>query len=102
MEKINYVIVLLVALIVFVSLVLVGIVETIKEIRALRKLLKCDLDAHQTWLFNQLYSLWPGRILKPDELEPEVKSEKAIVINRARDPMNEFNGQRDDWHGKQY
>lgn len=71
--------------------------EMIGEIRALRKVLKRDLSQHQEWLFDQLYSMAPGKVLKPDEIEPEEVSKPAVVIHPSRDPMNEFNGKKNDW-----
>jgi hypothetical protein len=74
--------------------------EATGEIRALRKLMKHDLKKHQEWLFKQLYTMAPGKVLRPDEEAPYTKeSEKAVVINPNRDPMSEFNGLRDDFHG---
>lgn len=52
---------------------------------------------HQNWLFNQLYSMAPGKVLLPDEFAPDEEEKPAIVINTNRDPMNEFNGKKDDW-----
>lgn len=72
--------------------------EMIKEIRALRKLLKKDMQSHQDWLFHQLYTMAPGKVLRPDEVETKEEGKKAVVINRNRDPMNEFTGKKDDWH----
>lgn len=71
--------------------------ESIKEIRALRKLLKRDLQDHQEWLFHQLYSMAPGKVLKPDEKEEKLESRPAKVIHMNRDPMGEFTGKLDDW-----
>lgn len=76
--------------------------ELKKEIRTLRKLGMRDMKAHQDWLFIQLYSMSPGKVLMPNEIEPENTGAPALIINRARDPMNEFNGQKNDWHGKKY
>lgn len=73
------------------------IYEGIKETRALRKLLKRDLEKHQEWLFNQLYAMAPGKVLMPEEIEPEEKSLPAVVTHPSRDPMNEFNGKKSDW-----
>lgn len=52
---------------------------------------------HQDWLFNQLYTMAPGKVLKPDEIEEEVENMPAVVINPNKDPMNEFNGKMNDW-----
>jgi hypothetical protein len=83
-------------LIAVVSLMVVS-VEHINELRALRKLLKHDLKTHQDWLFHQLYAMAPGKVLKPDELEPEVKPSPAKVYNPNKDPMREFTGKQNDW-----
>lgn len=87
-----------------IQLIGIGVVffqchEIIGEIRAMRKLLKKDMQNHQDWLFNQLYTIAPGKVLRPDEIEPKEESKKAVVINRNRDPMREFDGGLDDWHG---
>lgn len=58
---------------------------------------RMDLEKHQEWLFDQLYSLAPGKVSKPDELQPTETSRPAVVIHTSRDPMNEFNGKKDDW-----
>lgn len=71
--------------------------EMIGEIRALRRLLKKDMQEHQDWLFNQLYNMAPGKVLKPNEAEPESEDVPAVVIHTNRDPYNEFKGKRDDW-----
>lgn len=86
-----------VALVIFVIVIAFQAHEIIREIRSLRKLLKKDLQHHQDWLFEQLYSMSPGKVLKPDEIAEEVENKPAIVINKNRDPMNEFNGSKDDW-----
>jgi hypothetical protein len=52
---------------------------------------------HQEWLFEQLYSIAPGKVLKPDEVEPVDQSKPATVTHPSRDPMNEFNGTMEDW-----
>jgi uncharacterized UBP type Zn finger protein len=74
------------------------IYESIKETRALRKLLKRDLETHQNWLFEQLYAIAPGKVLMPEELAPELKSQPAIITSPKIDPMSEFTGDKDDWH----
>lgn len=56
-----------------------------------------DLSKHQKWLFDQLYSLAPGKVLEPDEIEEKVLHFPAKIIHPSRDPMNEFNGKKDDW-----
>lgn len=56
-----------------------------------------DLQRHQEWLFNQLYSLGPGKVLRPDELEEKVVNLPGKVINPNKDPYAEFKGKKDDW-----
>lgn len=68
-----------------------------KEMDKVKKQTRADLQKHQEWLFEQLYSMSPGKVLKPDEIAEEVENKPAIVINKNRDPMNEFNGSKDDW-----
>lgn len=70
----------------------------IKESQKARKEYIENLAKLQDWLFNQLYTIAPGKVLRPDEIEPKEESKKAVVINRNRDPMNEFTGKKDDWH----
>lgn len=55
------------------------------------------LQMHQNWLFNQLYTMAPGKVLRPDEEEDKEESAPAKVIHTSRDPMNEFNGKKSDW-----
>lgn len=69
-----------------------------KEARNTRIIARAMQEAHQDWLFNQLYTMAPGKVLKPDEIEPKTVSKKATIINRGQDPYNEFNGRKDDWH----
>lgn len=80
------------------------------EIREARRAFLAEIDAqadrqiaalekHQKWLFEQLYSVSPGKVLAPDELEPEEVSAPATVYSPTEDPMSEFNGMRDDFHG---
>jgi hypothetical protein len=71
--------------------------EAIGEIRALRRLLKHDLRMHQDWLFEQLYSMAPGKVLKPDEEPEESADMPAYVYSPTEDAMAEFTGDRDDW-----
>lgn len=65
--------------------------------------IKADLlsaqKAQNDWLFNQLYSMAPGKVLRPDEVEEKAVSKPAKIIHTSRDPMNEFSGKLDDWHG---
>jgi hypothetical protein len=71
--------------------------EMLNEMQITRDLAKDLLKSHQDWLFNQLYSMSPGKVLKPDEVEPVSKGKPATVIHTSRDPYNEFNGKMDDW-----
>lgn len=71
--------------------------EIIGETRALRRLLRNDLQQHQEWLFNQLYTMAPGKVLKPGEIESTDKSMPAKVINPNKDPYAEFKGKKNDW-----
>lgn len=50
------------------------------------------------WLFNQLYNIAPGKVLKPDEEVTESKPVHVKVIHKSRDPMREFDGGIDDFH----
>lgn len=82
--------------------ILIGVIvalshEMIKEIRTLRKLLKHDIQSQSEWLFNQLYSIAPGKVLRPDEVEEDSASKPAKVINPNKDPMNEFSGKKTDY-----
>lgn len=58
---------------------------------------KKALSDHQAWLFDQLYNMAPGKVLKPNETEEESEETPAVVIHTNRDPMNEFKGKKDDW-----
>lgn len=85
---------LIVIIVGFFTLSVYVITELMKQIRnEARK----DLQAHQDWLFNQLYTMAPGKVLKPDEVEPEESSEPATVYIPAKDPMLEFKGKKSDW-----
>lgn len=48
------------------------------------------------WLFDSLYSL-NSNVKLPDD-ESKISTAKAEVYNPATDPMNEFDGRRDDFH----
>lgn len=67
------------------------------EFNQLKKWIKNQRYQHENWLFNQLYSMSPGKVLKPDETEQKVVNQPAKVINPNKDPMNEFNGTKSDW-----
>lgn len=56
-----------------------------------------EWKAHQEWLFNQLYNMAPGKVLKPDEIMEETETKPATVFSPTEDPMAEFTGERDDW-----
>jgi hypothetical protein len=60
---------------------------------------KREIRAHQDWLFEQLYSMAPGKVLKPDEVATEATAKVAYVYSPTKDPMSEFNGMKDDFHG---
>lgn len=77
--------------------VITAFIFVLKEIHDSRNQMRRDLQNHQYWLFNQLYSMSPGKVLKPDELIEETDSGPAEVIHTSRDPMNEFNGRKNDW-----
>lgn len=80
-----------------IALIMV-ISSKIIDIRELvRKDTKKYLEKHQEWLFEQLYSMAPGKVLKPDEGEPKEASKPAVVYNPSKDPMREFNGTMNDW-----
>lgn len=93
---------LVTAIIIYVGLTgfILDLFKTILgEIRASRKLQREDLQMHQEWLFNQLYALGPGKVLRPDEFEPKAEAAPAKVYSPVEDPMSEFTGLKDDWHG---
>lgn len=56
------------------------------------------LEKTEKWLFEQLYAIKPGAVLLPDQQEEENTHKPAVVINVGDDGMDEFDGQRDDWH----
>lgn len=74
---------------------------TIREARQARDEHIKNLRELQAWLFDQLYNMAPGKVLKPNETEGDLiifrESKPAVVIHTSRDPMNEFKGKRDDW-----
>jgi hypothetical protein len=72
--------------------------ELIMEIRALRKLLKNDLDAHQKWLFDALYSIDNKVVLPEPKVEDETR-EPAKIYSPSQDPINSLKGMKNDWHG---
>lgn len=70
------------------------------EVNALKKHMGQEIDIQNQWLFKQLYAMAPGKVLAPDEVEEkgEVVA-KAEVYSPTKDPMSEFNGKKNDWHG---
>jgi hypothetical protein len=97
MVKSDWIIIGLVLFNILVSLFVVLLAGNIGyDLLAFKKYHTRSLVEHQQWLFNQLYSMAPGKVLKPDEIE-EVKSQPAKVINPNKDPMNEFNGKKTDY-----
>lgn len=76
----------------------IGIVWIVSDkVMNARIAIKKDIRRHQEWLFDQLYSMAPEKVLSPDEEKPEEVSRPAVVVHTSRDPMNEFNGKKDDW-----
>jgi hypothetical protein len=72
----------------------------LEEIQAFKRSYREDMREHEMWLFNQLYSMAPGKVLKPDEVDEstdKMKSRAAKVYNPNKDPMNEFNGKKTDY-----
>lgn len=78
--------------------VLVFCWEIIKEVRASRKQAKNDLELHQKWLFDALYSINNKVVLPEPKIEDEV-TEPAQVYSPFKDPLNSLKGMRNDWHG---
>ena len=99
MQKDNFVLVMiaLVFVMFLLALVLLGLYQNLLELRESYKLTTKNLQYHQDWLFNQLYSMSPGKVLKPDEIEEKVESMPATVYNPNKDPMSEFTGKKNDW-----
>lgn len=56
-----------------------------------------DMEKHQEWLFNQLYAIKPGAVLRPEETEEKIESKPAFVYSPTEDPMSEFTGLKEDW-----
>ena len=71
--------------------------EAILKIRQFNRVMNANFEIHQEWLFNQLYTMAPGKILRPDEVEEDSHSESAKVYNPNTDPMSEFRGLKNDW-----
>ena len=71
--------------------------EMLDELQFTRDMYRDIFQTHQEWLFNQLYSMAPGKVLMPDEIESVTESKPATIIHTSRDPMNEFTGKLDDW-----
>ena len=68
-------------------------------VRKMRKLYDEKLQKVQDWAFKEIHEINPG-ILEPDSvIEKKEKSIPATVYNPNTDPMGEFKGVRDDWHG---
>lgn len=53
---------------------------------------------HEKWLFDSLYSI-NNKVLLPDDLEKPVEDIPAKVYSPFKDPLNQFKGQKNDWHG---
>ncbi|MGE3608017.1 MAG: hypothetical protein AB7I27_00415 [Bacteriovoracaceae bacterium] len=85
----------IVAAVLFASFITTSFV--LYEFHQLKKWIKKQRYQHENWLFNQLYSMSPGKVLKPDETEEKVTNQPAKVVNPNKDPMNEFNGTKSDW-----
>lgn len=92
-------------IILLVVMAVVAIVVQIMDYKRSERQTKAMLEYHKAsrasqdqWLFEQLYSMAPGKVLKPDEpIEESEENVPATVIHTSRDPMNEFKGKKDDW-----
>jgi hypothetical protein len=61
------------------------------------KILRTEMNVQSNWLFNQLYAMAPGKVLRPDETEEEQAYEPATVYNPNKDPMKLVKGELSDW-----
>ena len=59
--------------------------------------LSTSFKSHEDWLFNQLYTMAPGKVLRPDEVEEMLVKQPAKVYNPSKDPMREFKDGLNDW-----
>lgn len=89
---------LLLIIIGMVAVVLIGGIIT-GAVERIRKGAREDMEAHEAWLFKQLYSMAPGKVLEPDAREEVAQARPATVYSPEKDPMSEFTGGKDDWHG---
>ena len=71
--------------------------EAILKIRQFNRVMNANFKTQQEWLFKQLYTMAPGKVLRPDEVEEDSHSEPAKVYNPSKDPMGEFQGKKNDW-----
>lgn len=80
-------------------ILLVSVSEILNDLKATREAIRSDMKKHQEWLFEQLYRQTPGQVLRPDESEEVIESKPAEVYKPYTEPMAEFTGKRNDWHG---
>ncbi len=80
------------------AIVLSAIFRLNDMIDELGEAMEKSIALQSEWLFNQLYSIAPGKVLKPDEIEPESSDVVASVYKPSKDGMSEFTGHKEDWH----
>lgn len=97
MGKNEFVMYLLVFTVLQIAIAIWSNIVIVRFILNFRLDMTSKLQAHQDWLFNQLYTMAPGKVLKPDEIEPTEENKPATVYNPSKDPMNEFQGKKNDW-----
>lgn len=84
-------------LILLTILILIIYYRIVHEIKELKKFTGKRIYDSEMWLFNSLYSINPNVVL-PEETEKKLSDIPAVVVNVGDDGMDEFNGEKDDWH----
>lgn len=85
-------------LVAIISVVLVCYVYGMKELREIEERAIEREKIFEKWMFDSLYSM-NHNVKLPEVFEPKPEThKKPIVYSPERDPMAEFNGNKDDFH----
>ena len=80
------------------NLVLMAMIyDLMVKVNSLNNQMTSNFKNLKEWLFNQLYTMAPGKVLRPDEVEEMPVKQPAKIYNPANDPMREFKDGLNDW-----
>lgn len=87
--------ILLCGMFLLLALILIALMALFAEQRKFEREARKWREAHEKWLFNQLYTI-DRAVLRPEE-KPKEESNKVEIYNWSEDPQREFEGEMDDY-----